>query len=360
MVNKNSCVIRGHLAAGGVVASAGILALGLVVVTPDFHSARTEVHAVQLTTLRLEAAQMDALEKFIGNHAEAIRHVSEVVAGGAADIPATLLKTLDLGVSNPKTVDSVNDPAINSQSLEAAALAEPLAAVSLLDPILGIVVPILGLLLNPQALLLFAPIILLVVLACPPCALFNFVGGIISSFLIDLVPVAAVAAAPLATFEAKATDPTLTDEPVRNDVSSTAATTNPSADAPSGPKAKKSDESVTERATENEQTSTETATTSKKPTEIAKTEESTKGPSAATSEEAKPTPRPVVRRSLDASEPSSDLLHRGNGGRSATKASAIGDETTAVGSSSAAPSSASSTSGDSSDSDSSGGEASGS
>ena len=43
--------IRSHLMAGGTVASAAILALGLVTARPDFDGARTEPRAVQLAAI---------------------------------------------------------------------------------------------------------------------------------------------------------------------------------------------------------------------------------------------------------------------------------------------------------------------
>jgi hypothetical protein len=206
------------------------------------------------------------------------------------------------------------------------------AAVSILHPILGIVLPILGLLTNPQALLLFGPIILLVVLACPPCAIFNFVGGIISSFLIDLVPVAAVAAAPVATLEAKATDTTSTDEPAVSDVSPAAAAAEGSSDASRAPNSKKPDELPAEAAVQDEQTSTETVTSAKDVTEPLKKDE------VSASAPVKPkarleTPRPVVRDSLGTEKKTSDPSHRGNGGRAASEEPAGSRAATAVSSS---------------------------
>jgi hypothetical protein len=337
--------VRRHLTTGATVASAGILTLGLVVVPPESHGARTESRAVQLATLRLPA-QLDALERFIVDQAQTFRHVSEVVTRGAADIPSALLKTPDGRVPNQHTVDSVTDPTIASQSVQAAALAEPIAAVSILDPILGIVSPFLALL-NPGVLLLFGPLILLVVLACPPCALFNFVTGIISSFLIDLAPVAAVAAAPIATLEAKATtDTTLTDEPTLSDVSPAADAAGRSADAPPSPKTRKSDEFPAE-STQNDQTSTDTAASTQDVTEAAAGAEPSASEDA--TEPAKPkarpaTPRPVVRDSLGSDERRPGLPQRGNGAAKAESASAAS-------SSAASPS----TEGNSSGNDSSGG-----
>lgn len=341
-VATRSCPsVRRHLTTGVTVASAGILTLGLVVVTPDF-DARTEVRAVQLTASALPTAaqRWDAqLREFISNHTARV-----VPAGAVADDFAAVVNTSSTDGGAQLTVDSTTDPATNTQSVAAAALATPTAAGSILDPILGIVTPILGLLLNPQALLLFGPIILLVVLACPPCAVFNFFGGIISSFLIDLAPVPALAAATTAMVEGTTTDAPSTDEPALSDVSSAAATPKSAADTSPAPRSKKLDESTTEAETVNEPTSAETA---KDATETVGADEvSTEKPTAKESESAgdasestKPadrpeTPRPVVRDSLGADKKTSDMSHRGNGGRATTKEPAGGRPATA-GSSSA-------------------------
>lgn len=81
-------------------------------------------------------------------------------------------------------------------------MATPTAAAGILDPVLAIVSPILGLLSSPGALLLFGPLIVLVVLACPTCALFSFVAGLIQSVFIDLAPLSAVAGTVTATADA--------------------------------------------------------------------------------------------------------------------------------------------------------------
>ena len=83
------------------------------------------------------------------------------------------------------------------RALTATAAAPILGAV--LQPLLSI--PIVGAVVGIT--LLFGPVILLVVLACPPCAVFNVVSGLIRSIIIDLTPVPAVATVSAARVEAQ-------------------------------------------------------------------------------------------------------------------------------------------------------------
>jgi hypothetical protein len=189
---------------------------------------------------------------------------------------------------------------------------------------------------------LFGPIILVVVLACPPCAVFNFFGGIISSFLIDLAPVPAVAAATTAMVEGTTMDTPSTNEPVLSDVSSAAPASKPEADT--SPRSKKLDHSATEVENVNEKTS---AGTVKEVTETVAAEQvetgqptvkdaDSAGDASESTKTAEPreTPRPVKRDSLGADK-TSDPSHRGNGGRAATEGPAGGRAATAGSSSSA-------------------------
>jgi hypothetical protein len=349
--------VRSYLTAGGALAGAGILALGLVAAPPDSHGARTEVRAVQLAAFALpSAADWRALEEFISNQAQTVVPITQVAVGGAADIPGAGVNNPSAGTTTALTFESAPDPAINTQEVEALALEDTATAVPILEPILAIVSPILGLLTNPGALLLFAPIILLVILACPPCALFNFVTGVIQSFLIDLTPVPAVAAAAPATLEANTTiDSTLpSDGPLRDSAPGAEigkAGVSPSMERTTGNGKVTSKKDVTETV-EAEEESTE-------PTAVTASESLA---SDSTSETAKPagrpeTPRPVVRDSLRAGKQLSEQSHPGNGDSTAD------DEPTTAGSSSVASSSHGSSSkgsrssdGDSSDSDSGGSE----
>jgi hypothetical protein len=333
---KSKSTFRTRLAAGGAVASAGILALGLVVVTPDFNGARTEVRQVQLTAVALPSpAQWRALGEFLRDQGQTILPTTKGGVGGAADVPGAVVNAPTAGGTTVFTLDSTNDPALSAQTLQAAALVEPTAAVSLLDPILGIVSPFLALL-NPGVLLLFGPIILLVILACPPCAIFNFVTGLLGSFLVDLAPVAAVAAAPVATLEAKVAETTSTDEPLLKDVSLADDPAGRSANALPSPNSQKPDVLPTEPAV---QESTEKTTSAEDVTETVRHYEvstvtnaaepsASDHASAPVKPKARPqTPRPVVRDSLGSDEQRSGLDHRGNASVKTESSSAASSST---------------------------------
>src|SRR5258708_30292147 len=99
--------VRCHLATGSALASAGILALGLVAAPPDSDGARTEVRAVQLAAWALpSAAHLGVLEKLISNRAQTVLPVTRVAVGGAADVPAVVVKTPTAGVTTPLPFDS--------------------------------------------------------------------------------------------------------------------------------------------------------------------------------------------------------------------------------------------------------------
>jgi hypothetical protein len=334
--------VRRHLSAGVTVASAGILAMGLVAAPPDVRSAGTEVRQVQLAAFAPPAAAyFGALEKFISDRVQTVVPVTKLVADGAADGPAALLKTPTAGESTPPTFDSAIDPAINPQKVDAAGLAATTTALSIPAPLLAAIPePILAIV---GITLLFGPIILLVILACPPCALFNFVTGLIQSFLIDLTPLPAVALASTATVEATATtDPSMTSEPLLSDSAPATTKTAGSADVAPASETGKADASPT-------LTSTDTVASTSDVTEIAETEEESTEPEAASapgpsatgsrSEPAKPTvrrvtPRTVVRDSLGVGEQLRDLPHRGNGGQPTTGTATADDGAATAGRSS--------------------------
>jgi hypothetical protein len=362
-----------HLTAGVTVVSADILALSLVAVPPDVDVARNEIRAMRLAAHALpSAAYLDAVEKFIRNQAQTVVPITRAVAG-AADIPAAFVKTSTAGAPTSFTSDSAIDPATNTQKGEAATL-EPTAAL-LVEPILPIVSPFLALL-NPGVLLLFGPLIVLVVLACPPCALFNFLTFTIPSLFIPFAPLSAVAA-PLAAPAELTSDPlpslpfTATEAPA--DVAR-AAETGEGDVAPS-------EESIDKRtrtehgtwkegAVEIEQTPKEAVEPAAGKAETVEAEEVSTEPTgvntpdseagAPTSEPTnpagRPTPRPVVRDSLNAGTQLSEQSHPGNGVRSTSRLEADDEKVTAESSSPASspagpPSVGGASGGDSSDGD---------
>ena len=366
--------VRRHLTTGLTVASAGILAVGLVVAPPDVRGARTEVRQVQLTTLALSPpALLGALEKLIATRADTVVPVVPVaqVAGSAADIPAAVVKTPTAGESTPHTFGAATDPATNPHSVDVAALAPTTTALEIPAPLLAAIPePILAIV---GIALLFGPIILLVILACPPCALFNFLTFTIPSLFIPFAPLSAVAEVSTASVEAIATAPTLASDPMLSNSAPGSATTGGPADGARPGKIGKPDPSpqVTslEPATGNEQLSTDPASPTKDLSETAKADEASAGstaggapgPSANESapEATKPsvrraTPRSVVRDSLLVGEQPRGLSHRGNGGHSTPRTGAVDDGAATAGPSSTADNS--SAGGDSSAADSPGGD----
>jgi hypothetical protein len=346
--------VRRHLTTGLTVVSAGILALGLVVAPPDVRGVRTEVRQVQLTTFALSApALLGALEKLIATRADTVVPVAKAAAGGAADIPAAVGKTPTAGESTPPTFGAATDPATNPHSVDVAALAPTTTALEIPAPLLAAIPePILAIV---GIALLFGPIILLVILACPPCALFNFLTFTIPSLFIPFAPLSAVAEVSTASVEAIATAPTLASDPELSNSAPGSATTGGPADGARPGKIGKPDPSPqvtsTEPATENESLSTDTTTSTKDRTETAKPDEestvpaagSAPGPSANDSEPeaTKPTvrratPRIVVRDSLGVGEQLRGLPHRGKGGHPTTETGAAGDGAATAGPSSTA------------------------
>jgi hypothetical protein len=216
-----------RLTAGGAVASAGILALSLVAAPPDSHGARTEARAVQLVALALPLAAPSGalLEKFISdNHAQTFVPVVSV-GGDATDITTAV-------VTAPRTFESAMDPAINNQQVNDAPLAATTADWTQ-NPVLG---PILGF---AGVVLLFLPLIVLVIVACPICAVANEAYYAIS-FIAEILglPIPPYPGASTATAEANPpTAPTLTGDPLLGDSSPDITATEGPADAAPGTEA---------------------------------------------------------------------------------------------------------------------------
>ena len=362
---------RRHVAAAGAFAGAGILALGLVTAPPGTNAVRTDVRTLQLSTfvLPLRAPLHGILVNFAGSQPQTAAPVASDVPDGAADIiTAAVAKPNTFGSAVDEVLDPA-DPATNRQlvNTNAVALAAPTDAFDLgaiFGPLLNnpIIGPIVG------GLLLFGPVIVLVILACLPCAVFNVVSTLISGFLADLTPLPAFQALSVAADEATAaptlalpSDPpsgdpapfkaatagladvvpagktghaevsppvTLTDPPTETArVNSTALAVTSGADETSTDTAKSMTEAAEKMGADETATESTTVSAPEPPA------------SDSISEPAKPTgrpetPRPVVRPSLKAGEP-----HPSSDGHSTTGAAAAGDGPTKAGSSAAESSS---------------------
>lgn len=280
--------IRSCLAAGGAIAGAGILALGLVVATPDSHGARTEVRSVQLTSVTLPpSAYLGALEKFIRDRVPGFVPVAPVSKDGAADITTAADSTVDLAA----------DP----QQTQATALATTTAGSSpaaILGPLIdnAIVGPFVLIGAFAFALFVIVPVLWVAEVAYEAFAgVFGFLG------LPSTLPLSGTAGALAAPAPTLATNAALRDSvPVgTEDVL-----------AP--------DKKATKKQAEHEQTPADTVESVKDATENGKAEQDSAEPSEASAPEPKVrpnTPRSEVRDSLDASEPQPDRPHHEKGGR---------------------------------------------
>jgi len=324
--------IRTHLTTGSAVAGASILALGLVIATPDDHGARNEVRAVQLAarTLPTAAERWDAsLREFIRNRIEPV--ANEVSGGRSADAPAAVVNSSTARVTTPPRMVSSTGPAVNFQKADATTLAASTTALAIpsifapLEAVLGV-------------LILFGPLIVLVVLACPPCAVINFL-----SYFLPIPTVPLVAAATTATVEESTTvapgltsdTPQQTTEIEESDTSAPAVSDDKRTGVERG--------SLTEPKTSDEQMATETVkdVTENVAPQQEPTEKSTVSDAEAQADNPEPTkpvspqttPRPVVRDSLGTEKKTSEPSHRGTGGRATTEGPA-GSRAATAGSSS--------------------------
>jgi hypothetical protein len=341
--------VRRHLNAGVTVASAGILALGLVAAPPGVRGAGTEVRQVQLAASALSPpALLGALEKFINNQAQTFVPVAQVVAGGAGitnplvTTPLTPVRvTQPMGSPTPAiraAAESAVAPAISSPLIDSATLWS--AIVPIVNPILG---PILAV-----GLLGFIAVLIAV------AYVYGFIGYNVIDPILGLLSPLATSGASIATAEVNPTVAPLreSDPQLSNSAPAIATTAGPAA-ASRAFKTGKADVTPpvtsTEPATGNEQMSTDAANPRKDVTETAKVDEASAGPAAArapepsggasTSEPVKPTvrrvtPRTVVRDSLGVGEPLRDLPHRGNGGHLTTRTAAAADGAATAGPSS--------------------------
>lgn len=320
------------------VASAGILVLGLLTAPPDVRGVEHEVAAVRLAAARFQAAPSRVLLDLVDrSQVRTVVPITAVVDVDRDGTPAQV-KTFAAGATNSVAVGSPIVSAPVGQPNAAPALAATAAAPALgtiLGPLLNnpIIGPIIG------AALLFGPVILLVVLACPPCAVFNVVTGLIRSIIIDLTPVPAIAtvstamveaqpaiaptstsdappsdSAPVAIASAGPADAARTAEPGKTNFSPRVGTTDPSAETEKL--------TTTEPTPELEQVSADETTAARDVTEPAEVDKTATGPTAprAPKAERAETPRPVHRNSLGAGEKPRVAPQHRNGGRPAVAA----------------------------------------
>jgi hypothetical protein len=336
---------RARLTGTGAVASAGILVLGLLTASPDVRGAENEVAAVRLAAAaRFQAAPSTVLLDLVDRgQVRAVVPITAVVDADRDGTPSSG-RASAAGVTNSVALPS---PALADQSNAAAALTATAAAPilgALLQPLLSnpIIGPIIG------VTLLFGPIILLVVLACPPCAVFNVVSGLIQSIIIDLTPVPALATVSAAMVEAQpAIDPASTSGAPPSDSAPVAIAIAGPADAArtaetgemnssptvgtTDPLAETEKLTSTEPTTELEQVPADEATAERDVTEPAEADNTLARPTAASapepaaaapssepadSTERAETPRPVHRNSLGAGEKPRVALQHRHGDRS--------------------------------------------
>jgi hypothetical protein len=204
--------VRAHLTAGGVIASAGIIAGALVVVPPDVPDVTREVRSVLLAALplpRIVPSASVVLPRLAGNDARSGLPVVELVAVDPADIAAGVVTIPKAG---PTTLLK-RDAGTNSQTVDASALAAPAAALSIPEALLPIVGPFI----------LFAPIFALALLILPlnfPAVITFYVQSTVL-FLTDFLSGAAFIASPLAV---AANPSSAIDSSVSGPVSLTTAT----------------------------------------------------------------------------------------------------------------------------------------
>ena len=309
MGNANTSV-RSHLNMGVTVASAGILALGLIAAPPSSRGARIEAHAVQLTSSALRpSAYFGALEKFISNRVPATVLNTSAVQGGAFDVATVVGPTTD--PTTDGELVSTAALAATPSALGPAALLSPLAA--LLGPLISnsIVGPFV--LVGAIALGFVVGVLFIV----PFEWLKAVLGGILS--LPAALPLPGTVAALAEVSSTAAT--TLSNNAEMDRVSAATATAD---SGDTSVKTGKADLSTKERSAGIEQMSTDTTTSAKDVPETIEAENVSDETTEA-KVNAPETPRPAVRDSLDASKQQDDRPH-GKVDRSTGKTAAAAEK----------------------------------
>ena len=201
-VKVSPCLsVRSHPTTGGVVASAGILALSLVTAPPDFDSPTTEVRAVRHAAVSLATATTWAalLERLISDHPQIVVPVAQVVSGAAyISEPAMTTPLASVRVEQPTSTptqvvraigEPAIDPAINSQALNSTALASTTGPT--LDSVLSVIFAV--------------GFVVLFVALIPVAFVYGFIGYNIIDPILGLLGRLPIAGASTATAEANPT-----------------------------------------------------------------------------------------------------------------------------------------------------------
>jgi hypothetical protein len=357
--------VRRHVTVAITVASAGILTLGVVTATPDVHDARSEVRAVRLAASALHPVTppRQILVEIVGIQPHTAPPVA-LMLRSTADYTAVATPTERVTI--PLKVESAIDEVPKSQTVGA----NPLAATAVIPGLFEILGPFIN---NPIVgpIVLFGTIIAVVILACPPCALFNFLTFSIPSLFIPFAPLSAVAAVSTATVDASSTIAPDMSPPSTDSAPATMTTARPQDAVPAGETGKADialPSASTNPATKSDQMSTDATTSTTEVARAAEVEASSTEPATAsapepsasdsTSERANPAGRtetpPPVRDSLRFG----DLPHV-KGSQSTTGTGSAADGAATAGSPAAESSLAasSSTASNSAGDDSSGGDA---
>lgn len=186
------------------IAGAGTLVVGLVIAPPDTERSRPATTPVQLTAFVLTPATTTALPRTLAAVPVALDPAVLTAAAKALDA-TTILVDATLGAYPKPTMGA---PALDSVSRSTSQDVNTAALTTDAVDIRGLILSIVG------PIILFAPIIAIVILACPPCAVVNFVTSIIRSILADLTPLPAVAAVSAKYEETQILSESLEVEPI--------------------------------------------------------------------------------------------------------------------------------------------------
>jgi hypothetical protein len=305
---------RSQLAAGGAVAGAGVLVVGLVIAPPKSDGPSPEVHAVRVANVALShaASSVVLLDDWVRSQARNVAPFAPVVPG-PADITSAVATVRSAIAVNPAAFDPAAGLATIGKSIgKTIGTAVLTAAGAILPPLLAN--PITGPIIGPILVLggigvLVVAVAIIGVVAQVQEAISGLVGSLPS------LPFLRTTAATTSEVEATVT-PTLKTDPQVSD-----PTPGPSVESIDPPAPTKRLRSTTVEATKDLTETVEADDIASGPTTVSALEPSTDVPTA---EPAKPaprhaTPRSVVRDVLGLGRQVRDLLHRPPTGDGAAK-----------------------------------------